>query len=167
MAEKVYTEAPATPAPVSPLVGMSFGDLAKTMAAGVVTGLLTAGVAILMYRFVFAAVLCRSATNVDCNQAPLYATIVAIVVGAIIGTVVLARLRVFRPLLVVLATAIALWTVHIWALGMAWYWGLLVTALLYGLSYGLFAWVARIRSFILAIVVTVVLVVGLRLLLQR
>lgn len=167
MAEKIYTEAPEAPVRVSPLVGMSIGDLVKAMVTGAGVGVIAAAVAMLMYRFVFAAVLCRTAAGADCTQAPVYAIVVAIVVGAIVGTVVLARLRVFRPLLVVLTTAIALWTVHVWALSIAWYWGLLVTAVLYGLSYGLFAWVARIRSFILSLVVTIVLVVGLRLLLQR
>ena len=70
--------------------------------------------------------------------------------------------RVYRPLLAVLGTTVGLWGIHALTGSMAWYWALLVTAVLFGLSYTLFAWVARIRSFVAALIVTVVLVALMR-----
>lgn len=151
---------------VSPFVTMMPRDFVGAVIGGAVAGLIVAAVALLMNRFVFGAVLCREGAATECAQAPLYAVIVAVVVGSIAGTVALARLRVFRPLLVVLATVIALWSMHFWFFEVAWYWALIISAFIYALAYGVFTWIARIRSFILALVVVVVLVVALRLLLQ-
>jgi hypothetical protein len=65
--------------------------------------------------------------------------------------------------LIVIAATIALWGINTLTASMAWYFALPVIMIMFGLVYGLFAWIARIRSFILAIVVTVVLVVIVRL----
>ncbi len=173
MAEKMYT--PITPtntappvlpdAPTRPslVVGMSIRDLLRLVLAGLSTGIVTMGVALAANRYIFGVVLCRNSGG-DCTQAPLYALIVAIVVGGILGTVLLARLRIYRPMFVVLATIIALWGVHFWLFGAAWYLALVVAAALYALAYGAFAWVARIRSFLLSLALTVGLVVLIRLL---
>lgn len=77
----------------------------------------------------------------------------------------LARLRVYRPLLVVLAATIALWGMHGIVASTAWYWVVAIFAVLFGLSYALFAWIARIRNFVMALVVTIVVVVVVRFLL--
>ena len=42
---------------------------------------------------------------------------------------------------------------------------MLIVAVLFGLAYSLFAWIARIRNFVMALVVTVVVVVLVRFLL--
>ena len=170
MAETMYTPT-STPTPVqtgsvSPFVGMRPRDLISAVISGVMVGVVTVGVALLMNQYVFGAVLCREGAASGCAQAPLYATIVAVVIGGIVGTVALARLRVYRPLLVVLAAAIALWSLNFWLFNVAWYWGLLIAGVLYGLSYGAFSWLARVRSFILSLVLTVVLLVALRLLIS-
>jgi uncharacterized membrane protein len=79
----------------------------------------------------------------------------------------LIRLRVYRPLLVVLASAVSLWGIAGMAWGLTWYLGALVAAVMYLLAYGLYAWVARTRMFLIALAVTVVLVVVVRLALMR
>ena len=85
-------------------------------------------------------------------------------VGWLVGWLAgwLARFRVYRPLLVVLTATVALWDLGTTILPMAWYWALLVGAVLFALAYTLFAWVSRIRNFILAVVVAVVMVVIVR-----
>lgn len=158
---KEVVEEPVTTR-VSPLVSMPMRDFVSTLIVGIGVGLLVAIVAFLMNKFVFGAVLCRPQSMTDCAQAPNYAMIVAMVIGAIAGVVALARLRVYRPLLIVLAATIALWGLHSLVGGLAWYWALLVFGLLFGITYGLFAWISRIRSFILALVITIVMVVIVR-----
>ena len=158
----VYEDADNEPR-VAPLISMSLGELIRVVLCGVGVGLIVAVVYYLMNKFVFGAVLCRPQAPADCNQAPNYAFIVAMVIGAIAGVATLVRLRVYRPLLAVLATVIALWGIHLALSGVVWYWALLATMALFGIAYGLFTWLARIRSFILAIVVTVVVVVVVRL----
>lgn len=155
------------PVRVAPLVVMSARDLVGTIVTGLVVGLVTLGAAIVLNRFVFSAVLCRTSTEGDCVNAPSYAIVVAVVLGVIVGTVALARLRVYRPIIVVLASAITLWGIFGLLLGVSWYWALAISAVLHSIAYGMFAWVVRLRSFILALIITVVLVVGFRLLIQR
>lgn len=167
MNQTVNQNAAEAPARISPVVGMSNTDLIRALATGAAAGLFTALVALLMNRYVFSAVLCRTANASECAQTPTYSVIVAVVIGSIIGLVALARLRVFRPLIVVIASVVSLWVMHLWLFDMAWYWALAVSTGLYALAYGAFSWIARIRSFILTLVVVVVLVVALRLLLQR
>ena len=159
--ETVY-DAPSIDVPVSPLVVMTGGELLRTILCGAGVGLLSAIVMVVMNKFIFSAVLCRPQSVTDCSQAPTYAMIVAMVIGAIVGLVVLARMRVYRPLLVVIAASATLWGLAGIMAPLAWYCALLLTAVLFGLAYGLFAWVARIRNFVLAIVVLVVLLVGIR-----
>ncbi len=147
---------------VQPYVGMTMRDFLRVLVTGAIVGIATFALYYLLNRFVFGAVLCRSESTGDCAQAPSYAMAVALLVGAIGGVVGLAHIRVYRPLLVVIATAISYWGIHTLIQHMAWYMGLLDVTVLFALAYAAFTWIARIRSFILALVVTIVLVVAVR-----
>ncbi len=157
-----YEEVDTTPR-ISPLVPMPTRDIFGTLVAGLVTGLTVAGVMMLLNTYVFGAALCRPQSIENCNQAPFYSMIVAIVVGVIVGVVLLARMRIYRPLMIVLAVAIATWGIHAITSGMAWYWTLIAVGIIYATMYGFFAWMARVRSFMFALVLTVVMVVVFRL----
>lgn len=141
---------------------MSVRELIGVIVSGAVIGIVVIGLYLLLNHFVFSAVLCRPQAPADCSQAPTYAMIVAQVIGVIAGIGILVRMRVYRPLLIVLATIATLWTLQSLIAPFAWWGALCIGAVLFGISYGLFAWVARIRSFILALVVTVVLVIVAR-----
>ncbi len=162
MNREVVMDEPVSVTRVSPIVSMPGRELMATIVTGVGVGLVVALIAYLMETFVFGVVLCRPQSTAECSQAPHYAAIVAMIVGAIAGVVALARLRVYRPLLIVIAVTIALWGATALLSGLVWYWTFLLTALLFGFAYGLFAWVSRVRSFILALVIAVVLVVAIR-----
>ena len=162
MNREVVGDESGSVARVSPIVLMPLRELMATIAVGVGVGLLVALVAYLMNTFVFGVVLCRPQSSAECGQAPHYAAIVAMIVGAIAGVVALARLRVYRPLLIVIAATIALWGVSAMLSGITWYWSLAALAVIFGLVYGLFSWASRLRSFILAVVIVVVLIVAIR-----
>ena len=153
----VYEETPEVK--VLPFVGMARHEFFNVLFTGLGVGIIITLLYFLLNTFVFGAVLCRPQSTVDCSQAPNYAMIVAIILGTIGGVANLARIRIYRPLMVGIASAVALWGLHSITSGMAWYWMLLCVAVLFALAYAAFTWVARIRSFILALVVTVVLVV--------
>ncbi len=162
MSDQVVYDEPAVETKVSPFVAMSVRELIGTILCGMGVGLIVAILYFLLNKFVFGAVLCRAQSPADCSQAPMYAMIVAVVIATIGGVANLARMRVYRPLLVGLAAAIALWGLHAVVANLAWYWGLLAAVVLFGLAYGVFAWLARIRNFILAVVVAVIAVVLVR-----
>lgn len=150
---------------VDPVVPMYNREIIGVFITGAVVGLVVAGAWYLLNRFVFTAMLCEGADTANCAQAPEYAMIVAMLIGAVAGLIALVQTRVYRPLLAVLGTTIGLWGLHTVVAPMTWYWMLLVVTILFGLSYALFTWVARIRSFVVALIVTIVLVVLMRLVL--
>ena len=144
-------------------IPMSPRELLRIGVTGAATGALSVGLYALFYSVVFRTVLCRPQFITTCDQAPSYAAMVAVIVASLFGLIVLARMRSYRPLLVVLATAIALWGIQALATTLPWYWALVGMTVLVALAYALFAWIARLRSFVLAFVVTIVIVVVLRL----
>ena len=147
----------------SGIVAMSTRDMIRVIITGVIVGVVSVGLYALFYTYVFQPVLCRPQSTINCTQAPNYSAVVAMVLSSIVGLVMLTRARVYRPRLVVIAVAVALWGSQSVASTLPWYWATLGMAVFGGLSYGLFTWLARIRSFILALVVMIVLVVVVRL----
>jgi membrane protein len=152
----------ATDVRVSPLVSMSRRELISMILVGVAVGAIISVLYFLLNKFIFSAVLCRPQSTADCGQAPNYAMIVAMLVGSIGGVVGLARTRIYRPLLIVIVSVIALWGIQNVLMGLDWYWAMMITAVFFGLAYGVFGWLARIRNFILAIVLVAVLTVLVR-----
>ncbi len=148
---------------VLPFVGMSKRDVIDTLLCGAGVGIFVGVLYLLLDTFVFSAVLCRPQNAMNCAQGPAYAMIVATVIGAIAGLVALARVRIYRPLFIVLFATVSLWVGGVTVSGVAWYVALITLCILYALAYLLFAWLARIRSFILASVLGIIILVLVRL----
>lgn len=159
MSEPVVREEPVNE---TPFISMISREFFVTLIIGIIVGIGTGAVYMLLEKFVFGTVLCRPQSTGDCSQAPTYAAIVAVVIGLIAGVASLARARIYRPLLIVLASLISLWGIQAVLTTWPWYLGLAAFAVLSGLTYLLYTWLARIRNFILAIVVIVVIVVIVR-----
>lgn len=147
---------------ISPIISIERREMLSAAAVGFGAGLITAGAYFLLERFVFHAVMCRPDTAANCTEAPTYAMVVAMVVGGLAGLVALVQARVYRPLLVVLAVAAAYWGFQTIMAGFAWYWVLVLCGVLFALGYALFTWMARIRAFPIAAIITIVLVVIIR-----
>ena len=152
----VYTEEKP-----SPFVAMNRRQFIHVMWVGLTVGVVVWSLSMLLDVFVYQAILCRGA-GLKCGDSLQYAQITATLIGAIAGLFAIVRLQVFRPLLVVLAATIALWSTVGLTSSMAWFWAAVAVTLLHGLAYALFSWIVRIRSFLLAVVVVVVLVVVVR-----
>jgi hypothetical protein len=147
-------------------------DILLTALVGVATGLLVWLLAFALKQFLIAPVFCRTADSASvCQSGDQIAFIIATIVMAAVSVAALARIDVFRPLLVSVAAAVTLWNlpshiggIHAYAPTfeqIAW------TAVLYGLLYVLFSWILRIRNFVGSLISAVVLVIVLRLLLVR
>ena len=165
MADKYYVRSDNPVAvPANPFVTLSMSGLVSALLVGAGVGLLSTGIYLLLNHFIFSAALCRAGVE-GCSNAPLYSTIITAVIAVIMGVVALARVGTYRPLLVALASSIGLWSIYMVVGSAFWLWALLIGAVLFALAYGLFAWVARVRSFIIAIVALIVLTVIVRLVL--
>jgi hypothetical protein len=98
----------------------------------------------------------------QCQDAPQYAAMTASLLAAAVGIFALVKLQVFRPLLVGLASVIGLWGLMNVMTTLSWQISALLFVGLFAVSYLLFAWVARLRSFGLSVIIMVVLVVAVR-----
>jgi hypothetical protein len=84
---------------------------------------------------------------------------VLVATGAIFGMI---RLRVVRPIIVAVASAVLLWELSAILSGLFWLETLAWSVLLYAISYALFGWIARAWSVLVAIIVAVVAAVVIR-----
>ena len=146
----------------SSLVPMTWRELARIGAIGAVIGALSVGLYVLFHAYIFQAVLCRDQANAACAQAATYAAITTAFIASFVAVVVLAHIRVYRPLLIILAAILALWGIQAIAAVLPWYWALVGMIAVGALAYSLFAWIARIRSFILSAVAAIVIAVIIR-----
>lgn len=147
---------------VDPVVPMYNREILGVFLTGAAVGLVVAGIIYLLDHYVFEAMLCRGEDTANCGQSSQYAMIVAMILGAVAGLIATVQTRVYRPLLAVLGATVGLWGIHSLTDAMPWYWALPVVAVLFGLTYALFAWVARIRAFVAALIITVLLVALMR-----
>lgn len=146
----------------SNLVPMTWRELARIGAIGAVIGALSVGLYVLFHAYIFQAVLCRDQANTACGQAATYAAITTAFIASFVAVVVLAHIRVYRPLLIILAAILALWGIQSIVAVLPWYWALAGMIAVGALAYSLFAWIARICSFILSAVVAIVIAVIIR-----
>lgn len=146
----------------SPIVSTYRREIIATLTVGAIVGIILVGVYYLLNQFVFGSVLCRSGNDASCASAPSYSMAVSLVLSVVIGLIGLVQIRSYRPLLIVLAIAVSFWGYQVLIAGLAWWWGILVGAVLFALSYLLFAWFARIRSFALSLILTILLVIFIR-----
>jgi hypothetical protein len=154
-------------APTYDAYPFDLGVLIRLFIIGAVAGasgwLLYLGVS----QFFIEPVFCRNAETFSvCNNGGTIAWITAHVIVMAATVAVLARMAVYRPLLVVLGVLLSLWGAHAWLGGLEWYFGVLWQALLFGLAVALFGWVARTANFVVAVIVSVVLIVLARLVLM-
>lgn len=165
MADKYYVKSDNPVAvPADPFATLSISGFVGSLVTGLGIGVTSMGIYLLLNHFIFSAALCRVGVE-GCANAPLYSTIITAVIAIIMGVVALARLDVYRPLLVSLASSIALWSLYVVIGGAFWLWAVLIAGALFSLAYSLFAWAARVRSFIIALIVLIMLVVVVRLVL--
>ena len=146
----------------SNFVPMTWRELARIGAIGAVIGALSVGLYVLFHTYIFQAVLCRDQANTACGQAATYAAITTAFIASFVAVVVLAHIRVYRPLLIILAAILALWGIQSIVTVLPWYWALAGMVVVGASAYSLFAWIARIRSFILSAVVAIVIAVIIR-----
>lgn len=143
-------------------------SLQRTLIRPLVIGL---GVGLLGYLLTLACkylfidnVFCRSAdTQSICADGWSIAWISAHVLVGLGSIFVLVRANVFRPLLVAIATFVALWGIGAWVVLLAWPLALFWEAVLFGVAYALFAWLSSLTRFSFSFVLVIAMVILIRL----
>lgn len=148
------------------LVTMNMKKLVSIIIVGMIAGVIAWGLTILLDTYIYKAILCNGDGVVQCASSYQYASTTAAVIGAAVGLFGLVRLHVFRPLLIVIASFVSLWGLLSLVLPLSWYFEAIAVMGLYAVAFGLFAWLARIKKFYIAIVLVIVVAVVTRLLLN-
>lgn len=151
---------PEKPEPIVP-IGMS--DFVTILILGGVIGLIIWGLGLLFHTYIFEGYFCQEGAGRECENATSYAAVAATLLGSIAALAALIRLRVYRPLLVLIASILSTWGVVQMSWDLQWFTGILVAVVLYALAFGAFSWIARIREFWISVVVIILLVVAVRL----
>jgi len=146
------------PQPIS--MSFSWWQIALT---GVGIGALYVILTFLIERFVIEGLYCGSSFDAaSCSNAiGISGNIATILVGTI-GLGIMVSLRVVRPIIVAIVAAVSLWGLSVWTSGLGWGEIVAVSAVLYGLSYVLIAWVCRYNETIPVVIVALLVAVMAR-----
>ena len=146
-----------------PFIDMDKKQFINVLLTGLIVGVVTWVLRVVLEKYVFGPIMCNEEVAGSCRQAVSYTNVSATILGAAAGLVILVRLRVYRPLLVALAACIALFGLYTVTDTMMWALGLVLFAVLHGITYGLFTWLTRIRLFVICLIAIIVAVVLIRL----
>ena len=144
---------------------MKWQELAKVAATGIVVGLVGLALYYMLNKYVFDRILCRPDSIGRCANKNTYSSGVAMVLVAAGALFSLVQQRVYRSLMVVLAATVSLWNIFLLAGSLGWFVRILVVAIIFGLAYAVFAWLAQVRNLLVAAIATVVVVALARIIL--
>lgn len=141
-------------------------DLLRVGLLGLGVGAIIPALTWLLQKFLVAPIFCREASSLAvCSNGDVTTYYVATVIMGVVAVALMANWQIFRPLLIAVAAAAALWGLQRYAgdtiarAGIEYY---LTSAILYALAYLLFYWLLRLKSFALSVALTVVAVVLIR-----
>ena len=146
---------------------MAWKDLLKIGIFGALIGLLTMGLYVLFDRYVFTPTLC-SDMNIGsgrCENKLVFSSSVALVIGALPALFFFVQQRVYRPLLVLLLAVVTLWNIPLLLGELAMLPAILLSLLIFALTYLVFAWLVQIRNFPIALIASITVVVIVRIIL--
>lgn len=132
----------------------------RVVGIGAGIGLLYWVLTILIGTYVVEPLACREAAS--CASADSIAGKVATVLATVVAIFAMVRLSIVRPIIVAVAAAVLLWDLSVYTAGLFWLEAVAWSVLAYALVYGLFGWVVRSMSLVLAIIIAVLVVVAIR-----
>jgi hypothetical protein len=141
-------------------------EMLKVGLLGLASGVVTPLLAWLIQKFLLAPIFCHeTVTSKVCAAGDLSAYYIAVVITAIISVALMASWQVFRPLLIAVAAAAALWGFQRYAGDTAAYAGweyYASSAAMYASALLLFYWLLRLRSLAFSVLLTLVAVILIR-----
>lgn len=144
----------------------NWGEVLRVIALGVAVGLLLPWLSLLLDQYFIRPVFCHAGSVLAiCSSSSSVSLVVITVLLTLGATVALAHWQVFRPLLIALATAVALWGLNKQLAGIqsqsaSEYYALSVLS--YTSVYLLFFWLFRMSNFIASVLLSAFVLVALR-----
>lgn len=145
------------------IVGRSWALWLRTVLLGITTGLTFWILTTLIGHYVIEPLTCKQViTAATCTNANLLAGNIATILVAVIAIIGMVRLRIARPIVIAVASAALLWDLAAWTQGLFWLEAIGWSLLLYGVVFGLFAWITRYATLWVALVLSLVIVLVIR-----
>lgn len=91
---------------------------------------------------------------------------VAAVLTATIGVIVMVRLRMAQPLIISLASCLALWGLSGWIDGLSTLEAIIWSVVFYGLCYTLFSWVSRYSQIVPVLLFIILIITAVRIIIS-
>ncbi len=166
MATETVPQIPTTEEDTSVLISPEWIDLIRVGVLGLLVGVLIPALGWLLQKFLILPIFCKETSALAvCAPGDLTTYYIATVVLSVVAVALMANWQVFRPLLVAVAAAAALWGFQRYVgdtvnhAGVEYY---ISSAVLYALAFLLFYWLLRLKSFALSVTLSVVAVVLIR-----
>lgn len=156
----------ASYAPEQPLayVPASRNEVVKVVILGLIVGLLTPLLSLLLENYFIIPVFCNGGDGFNiCSSGGVVANHIAAIIVAFGAFAVLMHWTVYRALLLAIAATVAMWGLKKYADPLtvgSWIEYFMFSALLYAVAYTFFYWILRMRNFIVSLVLTIVAVVA-------
>lgn len=145
------------------LSGYSLRSWVRVVLYGLVVGAVYWLLTLAISKLIVEPLACRQLVDAAaCVDAPAVAGRITTVLIAAIAITGMIRLGMARPIIIAVASAVVLWDLTAYVLGLFWLESAVWTVLLYGLCFALFGWIARSTSALIAVILSVVLAVALR-----
>ena len=130
---------------------------------GVTIGVLYVGLSALITHFVIDPLYCKATLNSGiCVNSELNGGNIVTILSALVALALFIRLRVFRPIVIVVASAVLLWGLSGWTAGLGAVEIVVSSAILYGLSYIMVSWICRYKSTAPVLIAVTLIVIGSR-----
>ena len=136
----------------------------QSFAIGLLVGGLVYVSALALDKYAFQPLFCQAADSTYCSVTPVASIVITSLVFHFLGLLALIRANVLRPLLVVLASLVSLAGFHEWLTDMSWWLASLLAAVLMAFAYLYFTWINRMAQFPVALGLTLLSVVIIRIL---
>lgn len=137
----------------------------RTVSLGVFAGIATWLLSLALDRYILTPYFCNGTENIaTCTNSIVISGNIAMVLVGVMVVPLLAMFYNRRSLLIVITAIASLWGLAAWVAG-EWYWSLAWTAVAYGFVFMALAWINRLRSNVVAVILMLVFVVIARLVL--
>lgn len=131
---------------------------------GVIIGIFYVGFTSLIQQYIIEPLYCKSVIDsAICTNSLEVSGNIATILVALAALGLFIRLRVFRPIVIVVAAAALLWGLAGWTAGLSGFEIVASSAILYSLSYLMISWICRHQSTVTVLLAVMFIVAGSRL----
>lgn len=138
-------------------------QLVRVALLGFVVGIAAWLVMLFARDVALSAIPCGEATSETCTtMTASTAGIISVIAAGFVGLLGLVKLGVYRPIIVIVAVVICLWSLSDWTRELPWFESITWYGILYAVLYALFSWLVRPRSVVIVLLITIPVVAMIR-----